>query len=226
MSSKPLDATHGAVPGKAAEGRGLLFIVSAPSGTGKTTLVERLVKNVPNLRMSRSYTSRAARDGERDGVDYNFISRSEFQARVADDAFLEWADVFGNYYGTGRDDTERVLAGGQDLVLVIDVQGARQVRARGIENTAIFVLPPSADVLERRLRGRSKDSEEAIRRRLEIACREVTDVSTYDYVVVNDQVEECVARLQGIVTAERAREKRMRPIADGIINTFKTPGCT
>lgn len=201
--------------------RGLLFIVSAPSGTGKTTLVERLVKIVPNLRMSRSYTSRAAREGERDGVDYNFISRSEFEARIRDEAFLEWADVFGNYYGTAREDTEQVLAGGEDLVLVIDVQGARQVRARGIENRAIFVLPPSADALEQRLRGRSKDSEEAISRRLDVACREVTDVATYDYVVVNDQVEPCVARLQGIVTAERAREKRMRSIADAIIETFR-----
>src|SRR5260221_129772 len=111
-----------------AEERGLLFIVSAPSGTGKTTLVERLVKNVPNLRMSRSYTSRATRAGERNGVDYNFISRADFEARVKDDEFLEWADVFGNYYGTSREDTEQVLAGGEDLVLVIDVQGARQVR--------------------------------------------------------------------------------------------------
>ena len=204
--------------------RGLLFIVSAPSGTGKTTLVERLVQTVPSLRMSRSYTSRAARAGERDGVDYNFISRAEFEARVKNGGFLEWADVFGNYYGTGKDDTERILAGGEDVVLVIDVQGARQVRARGIENTAIFVLPPSAAVLEQRLRGRSKDSEEAIRRRLEIACREVTDVATYDYVVVNDELDPCVTRLQGIVAAERAREKQMRPIAHQIIQTFKTPG--
>src|SRR5687768_14778894 len=126
----------------AAARRGLLFIVSAPSGTGKTTLVERLVQCTPGLRMSRSYTSRAARPGERDGVDYNFISRQEFDARIADGGFLEWADVFGNYYGTGRDDTDAVLAQGEDLVLVIDVQGARQVRARGIENIAIFVLPP------------------------------------------------------------------------------------
>jgi guanylate kinase len=206
----------------AAPGRGLLFIVSAPSGTGKTTLIERLVQVVPNLRKSRSYTSRAARAGEHDGVDYNFITRAEFEAKIADDAFLEWADVFGNYYGTLRIDTERVLAAGEDLVLVIDVQGARQVRARGIENTAIFVLPPSADVLEHRLRGRSKDSEDAIRCRLEVACREITDVTTYDYVVVNDEVGPSVERLKSIVAAERAREKRMRPTAEKIMGTFKT----
>src|SRR5688572_21198527 len=119
----PADAPVGQ-SGRPVGRRGLLFIVSAPSGTGKTTLVERLVSTVPNLRMSRSYTSRTAREGERDGVDYNFISREAFDARIRDDAFLEWADVFGNYYGTSAEDTERALAGGEDLVLVIDVQGA------------------------------------------------------------------------------------------------------
>ena len=117
----------------AAARRGLLFIVSAASGTGKTTLVERLVHAVPQLRMSRSYTSRPARDGEHDGVDYNFISRDRFQEMVRAGEFLEWADVFGNLYGTSVADTELRLAQGEDVVLVIDVQGARQVRTRGIE---------------------------------------------------------------------------------------------
>jgi guanylate kinase len=153
------------------KGRGLLFIVSAPSGAGKTTLVERLVEQVPHLRMSRSYTSRAAREGEVDGVDYNFVTRERFEAMVAVGEFLEWADVFGNLYGTSAADTERVLESGSDLVLVIDVQGARKVRRRGIETTAVFVMPPSFDVLEKRLRGRSKDSDEAVTRRLQIARR-------------------------------------------------------
>jgi guanylate kinase len=201
--------------------RGLLFIVSAPSGTGKTTLVERLVKVTPNLRMSRSYTSRAARAGERDGVDYNFITRNEFESMVREGAFLEWADIYGNYYGTAAADTEKVLAGGEDLVLVIDVQGARQVRGRGLENIGVFVLPPSAAVLEQRLRGRSKDSEEQIRRRLEVACREVTDAAAYDYVVINDEVDSCVERLRAIVVAERARVRTMRPVAEQIIATFR-----
>src|SRR5262245_849003 len=143
--------------------RGLLFIVSAPSGTGKTTIVERLVQSMPRLRMSRSYTSRPARDGERDGVDYNFISRDRFEAMIREGAFLEYAVIYGNYYGTAAADCERCLVEGEDVVLVIDVQGARQVRARALENTGIFVLPPSAAVLEQRLRGRSKDSEEQIR---------------------------------------------------------------
>src|SRR4029079_3211085 len=145
--------------------RGLLFVVSAPSGTGKTTIVERLVQRVPNLRMSRSYTSRAAAVGEKDGVDYIFISRERLEAMIGDQAFLEWADVFGSYYGTSAADTEAALASGDDVVLVIDVQGARKVRSRGIQTVGIFVLPPSAAILEQRLRGRSKDTEEQMQRR-------------------------------------------------------------
>ena len=156
MSSDVLASDEAPLPHQP---RGLLFIVSAPSGTGKTTLVERLVHVVPRLRMSRSYTSRTARAGEQDGVDYNFISRDRFESMAAQGEFLEWADVFGNYYGTCAADTDAMLASGEDVVLVIDVQGARQVRSRGIETIGVFVLPPSASTLEGRLRGRSKDSE-------------------------------------------------------------------
>jgi guanylate kinase len=202
--------------------RGLLFIVSAPSGTGKTTLVERLVQVVPDLRMSRSYTSRLPRPGEEDGVDYNFISRDRFEAMVRDGAFLEWADVFGNGYGTGMADTETVLARGEDLVLVIDVQGARAVRSLGLPNVGIFVLPPSAAVLEQRLRGRSKDPEEQVRKRLETACREISEFAHYEYVVVNDELHAAVERLCNIVLAERSRVKSMRGAAEEIIRTFRT----
>src|SRR5438093_12353295 len=201
-------------------GRGLLFVVSAPSGAGKTTLVERLVERTPNLKMSRSYTSRAARQGETDGVDYNFVTRERFEAMVAAGAFLEWADLFGNLYGTSAADTERILESGSDVVLVIDVQGARKVRQRGIETTAIFVMPPSFDVLEQRLRGRSKDSEADIQRRLRMARDEVASFVEYDYVVVNDELTAAVDRLRGIVIAERARLNRMRGEAAGIVRTF------
>ena len=201
--------------------RGLLFIVSAPSGTGKTTLVERLVHVLPNLCLSRSYTSRPERPGERDGVDYNFITRTRFDEMVREDAFLEWADVFGNCYGTAAADTDALLAQGKDVVLVIDVQGARQVRSRGIETVGIFVLPPSATILEQRLRGRSKDSEEQILRRLDTACREIDEFASYEYVVVNDELETAVDRLRSIVLAERARIKAMRPVVDTIIKTFR-----
>ena len=202
--------------------RGLLFIVSAPSGTGKTTLAERLVQRVPNLCLSRSYTSRAARPGEEDGVDYNFISRQRFEEMARNRDFLEWADVFGNYYGTCAADTERCLAGGQDLVLVIDVQGAKQVRGSGIESIGVFVLPPTAAALEQRLRGRSKDSEAEIRRRLDAARREVTEFAAYEYVVVNDELDGAVNRLGAIVHAERARVKAMRSTAETIIETFRS----
>jgi guanylate kinase len=202
--------------------RGLLFIVSAPSGTGKTTLVERLVQVVPNLKMSRSYTSRSARDGERDGVDYNFIGRKEFEERIRECSFLEWADVFGNFYGTAAADVEALLAAGQDLVLVIDVQGARQVKARGVEHTSIFVLPPSLQVLDQRLRGRSKDTEEQIQRRLDTARGEASSYSDYDYVVVNDDLDSTVQRLQEIIGAERLRTHRMKPVAEKIITTFRS----
>jgi guanylate kinase len=200
--------------------RGLLFILSAPSGTGKTTLAERLAADTPGVRLSRSYTSRAARSGEVDGVDYNFVSRDRFEAMAAAGEFLEWADVFGNLYGTRTADTEALLVAGQDVVLVIDVQGARQVRRRGLETTAIFVMPPSFAVLEQRLRGRSQDSDAAIRRRLQVAREEVVAFVEYDFVVINDDVTEAVARLQSIVLAERARLAAMRSRAEAVVRTF------
>lgn len=200
--------------------RGLLFVISAPSGTGKTTLCERLVQILPNLRLSRSYTSRPIRPGEREGVDYHFIPRGEFDAMVAANAFLEWADVFGNYYGTAAADVEGMLAKGQDVVLVIDVQGARQVRQRGTDHTAVFVMPPSFQVLESRLRGRSTEPEAALQRRLETARAEVSSYREYDYVVVNDDLEPTVVRLQEIIAAERSRVHRMTRVADAIVRTF------
>ena len=203
--------------------RGLLFVVSAPSGTGKTTLVERLAGVVPNLVMSRSYTSRPVRLGETDGVDYNFISRDRFERMVDRGEFLEWADVFGNLYGTRANDTERQLSDGRDLVLVIDVQGARQVRGRGLDVIAVFVLPPAFEILDQRLRGRSRshDTEAQIGRRLEVAREEVAACSEYDYVVVNDEFDACVDRLRSIVVAERARLRAARPTTDKILETFK-----
>jgi guanylate kinase len=197
-----------------------LFVVSAPSGTGKTTVVERLVQIVPDLALSRSYTSRAARPGEADGVDYNFVSRSRFEQMIAADAFLEWADVFGNFYGTCGADAEAHLATGRDLVLVIDVQGARQVRRRFADTVGVFVMPPSFAVLEQRLRGRSKDPEEAMQRRLATARAEVAAFTEYDYVIVNDELDACVDRLRAIVVAERTRLRCARAEAERIVQTF------
>ncbi|MCM3880601.1 MAG: guanylate kinase [Vicinamibacterales bacterium] len=199
----------------------MLFIVSAPSGTGKTTLVERLVKVTDHLRMSRSYTSRPPRGDEVHGVDYNFVSRARFEQMAAAGEFLEWADVFGNLYGTHAGETDKYLQGGDDVVLVIDVQGARKVRAQNVPHVGIFVLPPSFQVLEQRLRGRSKDNEDAIRRRLQVAREEVSAFEEYNYVVINDALDLCVERMKGIVLAERSKLARMRPKAAQVLGTFE-----
>ncbi len=219
MSSEP-DPPGGAVPGLPGSRRGLLFIVSAPSGAGKTTIVERLVEETPQLRMSRSYTSRAARQGEVGGVAYNFVPRARFEDMFAAGEFLEWAGVFGYLHGTSAADHVRMLAAGDDVVLVIDVQGARQVRSRRSGAICVFVMPPSAAVLEQRLRGRSKDAEPAIRRRLMVAKDEVAAFSEYDYIVVNDELAPAVDRLRSIVIAERARRARMCQVAEQIVRTF------
>jgi len=156
------------------------------------------------------------------GVDYNFVSRDTFEDMIRRDAFLEWADIFGNLYGTGRQDTQATLDAGIDLVLVIDVQGARQVRQRAADAVNIFVLPPSFETLKARLRGRNSDTDEEIARRLETARREVSAVDEYDYVVVNDDVDRCVREMDAIMTAERARRQRRRAAVEPIIRTFKT----
>jgi len=200
------------------------MVISAPSGTGKTTVVERLVEVCPGLARSRSYTSRKARPGEHDGVDYNFIQRPVFEAMAGQGGFLEWADVFGNLYGTGRADTEALLARGNDVVLVIDVQGARQVKASAPEAVSVFLLPPSFEILEARLRGRCQDEESTIRRRLATARAEVGAVDEYDYVVINDELARCVGELCAIVTAERARRVRRQSYIEPIVNTFRGQG--
>jgi len=201
--------------------RGLLFVVSAPSATGKTTVVDRLVEVCPTLVRSRSYTSRPARAGEQDGVDYHFVTRPGFDGMVDRGEFLEWADVFGNRYGTARRDTEALLSAGSDVVLVIDVQGARQVRPLASGAVSVFVLPPSFAELELRLRERSQDPNEAIQRRLAAARTEVSAVDEYDYVVINDDLERCVKELAAIVTAERARRARRRTAIEPILQTFR-----
>ena len=200
---------------------GILFVISAPSGTGKTTLVQELVARVPDVVMSRSYTSRPARDGEVDGVDYNFISAERFAEMADADAFLEWATVFGHRYGTSAADTEAHQRAGHDVVLVIDVQGAAQVRQRAVDVVSIFVMPPSYQELERRLRGRAGTTEAQLRRRLETARREVEARTAYDYGVVNDDLDRCVDVLGGIVIAERAHMRAVEDQLTRIARTFE-----
>ena len=201
--------------------RGRLFIVSAPSGAGKTTIVRRMVEITGGVGVSRSYTSRPMRAGERDGVDYNFVTADRFREMRDAHAFLEWAEVFGDFYGTGSAETEARLAGGEDLVLVIDVQGARKVRAAGVPTVGVFLLPPSFGSLERRLRDRQRDPEAAILRRLETARVEIEAYREYDYVLVNDEVEPCAGQLRAIVLAERSRRDHVVDCAEAIAGTFR-----
>ena len=207
--------------------RGHLFIVSAPSGTGKTTLVRQLVTREPGVVMSRSYTSRPPRAGEADGVDYNFIDSDRFAAMIEAGAFLEWATIFGNRYGTSATDTERLRSAGRDVVLVIDVQGAEQVRRAVTDAVGIFVMPPSFAVLEERLRGRSRNeqSETDLRRRLDTARTEVEARHRYDYIIINDDVGACVDQLRSIVLAEGSKAAAMRGAASAVAATFlRDPG--
>ena len=206
--------------------QGLLFIVSAPSGTGKTTLIKRLVECVPSIVMSRSYTSRPSRPGEVDGVDYTFVSDEQFTEMVQEDEFLEWAHIFGYRYGTSRAAINGHRSEGHDVVLVIDVQGAQQVRSRCDDAITIFVLPPSHQLLEARLRQRSGEdtTEEELQTRLETAKQEVAKSDGYDYVVVNDEIDRCVEQLQSIVVAERSRAAVVNETVDEILSAFQIIG--
>jgi guanylate kinase len=197
-----------------------VFIISAPSGSGKSTLVHRLMQALPELTFSISYTTRPPRPVETNAVDYNFISRAEFLARLAAGEFLEYAEVFGNYYGTHRSTFEQAAHQGRDLVLDIDVQGARQLKVAIPEAISIFVLPPSREVLEQRLRARSQDTEEVIQRRLKGAAEEVRNYTQYDYVLINREIEESAARLSSIVKAERLRKARMEEEVRPILESF------
>jgi guanylate kinase len=198
-----------------------VFIVSAPSGSGKSTLVSELRRRIPGLGFSVSYTTREPRGQERHGADYYFISRQEFEARVAADEFLEWAEVFGNYYGTHRSELERAAAEDRDLVLDIDVQGARQLIRKISGAVSIFILAPSRAVLEQRLRARSQDSEPVIERRLREAAEEIRNYKQYDYVLVNREVETSVDTLVSIVKATRSQRDRMEREIHPILKTFE-----
>jgi guanylate kinase len=200
-----------------------VFIISAPSGSGKSTLVSRLLEAVPGLAFSVSYTTRRPRGNEKSGENYHFIGRDEFEDRIGRGEFLEYADVFGNFYGTNRSSLDDARNRGLDLVLDIDVQGAAQLKVTIPEAVSIFVLAPSRRILEQRLRDRSEDSDEVIRRRLADAAREIRNYSAYDYVLINNEVEPSVRTLAAIVKAERARRSRMEDRIRPILATFEVP---
>lgn len=189
---------------------GILFIVSAPSGAGKTTISRRALAEIPGLELSISCTTRAPRAGEVSGKDYHFLSIAQFEGMRDGGEFAEWAEVHGAFYGTPRKPIEERLAAGGDMLLDIDVQGARQMKQRYAEAVAVFVLPPSEHELERRLRGRGTEPESVILRRLERARAEMEEYRRYDYYLINHAIEESLGIFRAIVTAERVRVGRLR----------------
>ena len=196
-----------------------VYIISAPSGSGKSTLVDRVRQIVPGLRFSISYTTRAARGDEQNGREYYFVSRAEFEEMNHKDEFLEYADVFGNYYGTARRFLREAELEGKDLLLDIDVQGAAQIKRKIPDAVSIFIMPPNRRELEKRLRTRSLDKEEVIQRRLVTASREIENYDKYDYILVNDRLEESIDALKSILLAERltrpgAQEEKQRSAGD------------
>ena len=202
--------------------RGNLFVISAPSGSGKTTLVRRLLDTLDDVQFSISFTTRSARRRERDGIDYHFIAEADFRSKIEDGEFLEWAEVHGNIYGTSKIETEKIRAGGEDILMDVDVQGATQVRKAQPDALTLFIMPPSFGVLEKRLRGRTQDSDKVIEGRLNEARHEIHHYKDYDYVLVNDSVERTSELFKAIVLAERMRphllQDRIRPIIDSFKN--------
>lgn len=201
--------------------RGTLFVVSAPSGTGKTTLCKRIVDIFPNLRQSVSFTTRAMRPGECDGVDYFFVSPQTFADMVAAKAFAEWAEVHGNRYGTAIKTLEDWRNAGCDVLLDIDIQGAAQLRKTYDQGVFVFILPPDLVELRRRLEGRGTDAPEVIERRIANARREIPECVHYDYLIVNDDFEQALNRLTSIITAEGCRTARMLPTLAKTFDLFR-----
>ena len=200
---------------------GNLFVVVAPSGAGKTSLVGELLKRDANIKLSMSYTTRAPRAGEVDGVDYYFIARDKFEAMIAAGEFLEHATVHGNLYGTSKRWIDRSLAGDHDVLLEIDWQGARQVRKLFSQMTGIFILPPSLAELEKRLKGRGKDSAETIARRLANATEEISHVLEFEYIIVNDSFDSALDDLLAIVRATRVSRAQQALRLKKLLDEFR-----
>lgn len=185
--------------------QGTLYIFAAPSGAGKTSLVKALLETTEKIEVSVSHTTRAPRPGEIDGVNYHFVDQASFQTMVAQGDFLEHAQVFDNFYGTARVNIEQRLTAGMDVILEIDWQGARQVRAQFPDSIGVFILPPSRQSLEERLRGRGQDAQEVIARRMRDAVSEMSHYAEFDYLVINDDFDTALGELAAIVTARRLR---------------------
>jgi guanylate kinase len=196
------------------------IVVSAPSGSGKSTVLRRVLRELPGIRFSVSHTTRPPRPGESDGVEYHFVSRAGFAALRDDERLLEWAEVHGQLYGTAHEEYERAQRDGVDLLLDLDVQGAAQVRLKLPQAVTVFILPPSYLDLEQRLRGRGQDDEASIRSRLQVAREEMDRFESYDYTLVNEELESCVEDLKAVIRAARRRTPRMAEAALRIVGTF------
>lgn len=187
------------------KGRPLIFVISAPSGGGKTTICRSIIKVCSGVELSISLTTRKKRDGEKKNFDYHFISQKEFLKKIKQNAFAEWATVLKNYYGTLKKNIEAPLKQGKDVILNIDVKGALQIKKIHPEAILIFILPPSLDVLKKRLVGRETDSRHEIKKRLNLAHKELSCVKNYDYAVINDSLRKAVKKVENIILAERCR---------------------
>lgn len=195
--------------------RGLLFILSSPSGAGKTTITRALLANDPDLRVSVSVTTRPPRPGEVDGKDYHFISKEQFTAMIDNNQLLEHAKVFGNYYGTPLKPVEEALANSQDIIFDIDWQGTQQLKQKLVNDlVTVFILPPSQEELERRLRSRQQDDESIIQDRMQKASDEISHYSEYDYIIVNTNLEKSIQKAQSILEAERCKRRRLTALTD------------
>lgn len=200
--------------------KGSLVILSAPSGSGKTSLAVRLLPLMEKMKFSVSHTTRDKRKGERHGHEYYFVSTTEFESMIDAGEFMEWANVYGNYYGTSRAFVEKELSDGYDVLLDIDIQGALKVRAEFPDVVMIFVLPPSFAVLESRLRGRGLDDADVIEKRLRVARSEIKYFRDYDYVIINRDLDQSVAELKSILTAARCRVRQRVDEAEAVVKTF------
>jgi len=214
------DATSAPRRSAARPGFGSIFVISAPSGAGKTTLCKRLLAEIPDIRFSVSFTTRAPRRGEREGVDYHFVERDEFLRRREEGEFLEWAEVDGQLYGTSAAQVRDAAASGQDVVLDIDSQGAASVRRLLPTAVHIFILPPGPEALRSRLAGRGTEPPEALERRLRLARGELAQARLYDYVVLNDDLDAAYDRLRAIVVAARCRRERQDEAIASILANY------
>jgi len=221
MSSEIEQAnTPGKLGTETNEGRGILFVVSSPSGGGKGTLIQRVLNKVPNLSYSVSFTTRTPRNGEADGREYFFVSREKFESMVAANEFLEWAYVHGKLYGTARQQVAGEVAEGRDIILEVDVQGAASVRDLVADAVSVFILPPSFAILKQRLEARGTDSPEELDLRLRNAPVELKDYAAFQYVILNDDVERAANQLAAIVHAERARLSRQELRVKRVVEEF------